>query len=292
MKKAKNKQILKKYKQKYRFVVLNEDTLEEKSSFRLTRLNVLFLLSLIVVMLMLIFYVAIAYTPLKEYIPGYADFNTREIVTENILKTDSVEKGIDMEIRYNQNIINILSGNVSQYSKEAYEQKLDTVIEQKPVELYKQSKEDSILSKEVEDVEPYSLFYQESKAIETKLKSLNFFPPANGVITAGFDPFKEHYAIDIATTEGTGIKSTLDGRVIFANWNINTGYVIIIQHQNNLISVYKHNSVLLKKVGNFVRAGEVVAIVGNTGELSTGPHVHFELWYDGKPLNPEEYVIF
>ena len=112
------------------------------------------------------------------------------------------------------------------------------------------------------------------------------------MITAGFDPFKEHYAIDIVTTEGTGIKSTLDGHVIFANWNINTGYVIIIQHQNNLISVYKHNSVLLKKVGNFVRAGEVVAIVGNTGELSTGPHVHFELWYDGKPLNPEEYVIF
>ena len=175
MKKAKNKQILKKYKQKYRFVVLNEDTLEEKSSFRLTRLNVLFLLSLIVVMLMLIFYVAIAYTPLKEYIPGYADFNTREIVTENILKTDSVEKVIDKEIRYNENIINILSGNVSQYSKEAYEQKLDTVIEQKPVEFYKQSKEDSILSKEVEDVEPYNLFYQESKAIETKLKSLNFF---------------------------------------------------------------------------------------------------------------------
>lgn len=292
MKKAKNKKILQKYKQKYRFVVLNEDTLQEKSSFRLTRLNVLFLISLIVVVLMGVFYLAIAYTPLKEYIPGYADFNTRELVTEHILKTDSVERVIDKELRYNENIINILKGDVAQYGKESYQKSVDTEIKQKPPTQIVKSKEDSILRKEVEEVEPYNLFYQESKAIETKLKALNFFPPAKGVITAKFDPSIGHYAVDIATTPGAGIKSTLDGKVIFANWNVNTGYVIIIQHQNNLISVYKHNSVLLKKVGNFVRAGEVIAIVGNTGELSSGPHIHIELWYDGKPLNPEEYIIF
>jgi murein DD-endopeptidase MepM/ murein hydrolase activator NlpD len=113
-----------------------------------------------------------------------------------------------------------------------------------------------------------------------------------GIITNNYDPSGKHYGVDIVAAKNAAIKSTLDGTVIFAEWTLQTGYTIAVQHQDNLISVYKHNSVLLKKEGDYVTAGAVIAIIGETGELTTGPHLHFELWYDGSPVNPRDYMVF
>lgn len=124
------------------------------------------------------------------------------------------------------------------------------------------------------------------------IAAYSFFSPIKGIVTEKFQPLSSHYGVDIASKKDEAIKSCLDGTVIMSSWTSETGYVIAIQHNNNLISLYKHNSILLKKIGGFVRAGEAIAIVGNTGEISSGPHLHFELWYNGSAVNPEEYINF
>ena len=124
------------------------------------------------------------------------------------------------------------------------------------------------------------------------MTNLNLFPPVKGYITQKYEPNKDHYGIDIVAKDKESVKSALDGTVIMADWTSETGYVIAVQHQYNLVSFYKHNSVLLKKVGNFVKAGDAIAIIGNSGEMSSGPHLHFELWKDGVPINPELYMVF
>jgi len=132
----------------------------------------------------------------------------------------------------------------------------------------------------------------EIMAGNVQIYSQNFFKPLNGIITAKFAPLEKHYGIDIVAPHNDAVKSVLDGTVIMAAWTLETGYVIVIQHAGNLISVYKHNAVLLKQEGDFVKAGEPIAIAGNSGEISTGPHLHFELWYNGNPVNPTNYINF
>lgn len=127
---------------------------------------------------------------------------------------------------------------------------------------------------------------------DQELQEVFFFSPITGIVTGPFDLSEEHYGIDIVAKSDEPVKSIADGSVIMADWTQDSGYVIAIQHRNNLISVYKHNAALLKKVGTFVSAGEIIAIIGNTGELTTGPHLHFEIWYNGTPVNPEDFVSF
>ena len=127
----------------------------------------------------------------------------------------------------------------------------------------------------------------------TRIAELYFTPPLRGgYITAEFQPSKKHYGIDITAPKNTPIQSAMDGTVIISDWTLETGNIIGIQHKNNLVSFYKHNSVLLKKVGSFVKAGEAVAIIGNTGQLSDGPHLHFEIWHNSQPVNPTNYINF
>jgi len=153
--------------------------------------------------------------------------------------------------------------------------------------------EDTKLREQIESESHYSLiFSDDNENGSSGLSRVHFFRPVDGVVTSEFNQELGHYGIDIAAAENTPVKTSLDGTVIMSSWTLQTGYVLAIQHTNSLISFYKHNSVLFKKVGNFVSSGEVVAAVGSSGEQTTGPHLHFELWHNGIPINPRDHIVF
>ncbi len=277
---------------KYRLVLLNDLTFEEVTSFKLTRMNVYILISSILVIFVLIILAAIIYTPLKEYIPGYADVNLRRDVMELKLRGDSLERVLHSNSLYLQNIKQVISGQV------AVSEISDTTNSTKApgydsINLDKVSSSEKEFRKDVEKEERFTVSNTSSLIKnKTNVKAFHFFQPIKGYITEPFNLTEQHYGVDIVAPVNEPIKATLDGIVVFAAWTSETGYVMAIQHNNNLISLYKHNSVLLKQEGNYVKAGDVIAIIGNTGELTSGPHLHFELWYNGLPLNPEDYIVF
>jgi murein DD-endopeptidase MepM/ murein hydrolase activator NlpD len=271
---------------KYRLVILNEDTFEERFAIKLTRLNVFVIFSLLSILLVTGTIMLIAYTPLKEYIPGYASTALKKQATELSYKTDSLQTVIMANEKYLESIKRVLTGDVS-----AVEINKDSIIEAAEQDIDKASllpsDEDLKLRERVDKEDKYSLF-------ESATSKTNFvlFPPAKGVISEGYDIEKKHFAVDIVVAKDTPIKAVADGTVILAEWNTQTGYVIIIDHGNGLISAYKHNASLTKAQGDLVKSGEVIAISGNTGELTTGPHLHFELWKDGYPIDPTTYIDF
>lgn len=277
-------------KNKFRFVVLNDETFEEKFSLTLTRMNVWIFTSTIAVVLIMLTASAIIYTPLKYFIPGFGDYNYRGQIVALTFRTDSLEHALEQRALWLDDISNVVNGKVdTTHSKpQATANKSDTAHISQPTEEEKQ------LRKDVDEEESYALSYKMDKkdGMKAQLNEFHFFPPVGGYITDEYDPQKEHYGIDIAAPTDAPVKATLDGTVISAGWNAETGYVITIQHKDNIISIYKHNAKIFKNVGNFVKAGDVIATVGNTGELSTGPHLHFEIWHGGVSLNPKEYVIF
>jgi len=278
-----------KLKHKYRLVILNDDTFEEKLSFRLSRLNVFAVAGLSSILLIILVALLIAFTPLREFIPGYANVTIRKIGLQNALKVDSLEIALSQKQLYIDNIKNIIQGNPINFSQEVH---IDSTIDYKNI-INQPIKEDSLLRNMVETEEKYTLFKSAAKTPST-ISSFIFFSPIKGTIIQKFNikGTEKHRGIDIVAPKNEVIKSTLNGTVIFAEFTNESGYVIQIQHESNLLSVYKHNSVLYKKVGDRVNAGEVISIIGNTGEFSSGPHLHFELWYNGIPLNPEEYITF
>ena len=280
------KKLINRLKSKYRLVIMNDDTLEEKASFNLRPLNVFVTIGLSIIFLIAITTILIAFTGLREYIPGYADMKTQWRVYNLVMKMDSLENSIRSRDKFIFNIKNIISGSAEAAPAPKpinKENKYDTIHK-----LYK-SPEDADLRKQIESRDPYTL--SESKA-NNEMSSLLFFPPIKGTITNRFNPVKKHYGIDIVANANEPIKATLDGTVIFSNFTSETGYVIGIQHSNNILSLYKHNSALLKKAGDVVKAGEVIAIIGNSGELSEGPHLHFEIWYNSNAMNPQKFILF
>ena len=279
------KRIIKKLKNKYRLVILNDASFEERFSYRLSPLNLLTLILTFVVVLIVLVSVVIIYTPLRESIPGYKDVSLREDLTTMVFRTDSLESELLRNSAYLRNSQGALQGDLPLSKDSIYKANQDVVLPENPLV---KSKEDSMLREYVEREDSYSLTDEK----ENIAKQFYFFTPLQGTITSEFDPAKEHFGIDIVATKNEAIKATLEGTVVFAEWTVETGYVIQLQHSNNIISNYKHNSVLLKKVGDQVKAGDAIAIVGNSGELTTGPHLHFELWKEGKPLNPKDFVNF
>lgn len=276
---------------RYRLVLLNDETFEEVTSFQLSRMNVYVLGSTILVILVLVTVSAIVYTPLKEYIPGYADVNMRRNIMELKLKSDSLEKAMLTNEHYLQNIRRIINGDLPAGDlKDTSNQKSASY---DSINLDKHSQAEQQLRQDVEQQEKFRVstgnIVAENKS---SIRGFHFFTPVKGYVTQSFDASKEHYGVDIVAPENEPIKTTLDGIVVFAGFTAETGYVLAIQHLNNLVSVYKHNSVLLKQEGDYVKAGDVIAIIGNTGELTSGPHLHFELWFNGLPLNPEDYIVF
>lgn len=285
-KQKKGKEIKRKLLHKYRLVILNESTFEEKISFKLSRLNVFVTGTLFMIVLIGLTTLLVAFTPLREYIPGYSSTRLKRQATELTYKTDSLVTVLEYTNKYLENVRLVLRGEVenNEINRDSlFEQfKLDpSNIDLKPI------REDLALREQVELEDKYNLF---ERNIGNTGETL--FSPINGTITQEFDLQKKHYATDIVATKDTPVKSVADGTVIFAEWTSDTGYVIILEHKNDLLSVYKHNGSLSKSQGDIVKTGEVIAAVGNTGKLTTGPHLHFELWKKGKPLNPQDYIDF
>ncbi|MGE0561895.1 MAG: M23 family metallopeptidase [Flavobacteriales bacterium] len=276
-----------KLKHKYRFVILNDETFEEKLNFKLSQLNVFTAFGVGSLLLITLVTVLIAFTPLREFIPGYTDVKIRKTGIENTLKIDSLELVLRQREQYITNINRVIQGEPLIMNDSVV---VDTSINYKNITNNK-IPQDSLLRMMIETEEKYNLFKTAGKT-PGSISNFIFFSPLKGIVTEVFDAKKLHFGVDLVAPKNEAIKATLDGTVIFAEWTAETGYVIQLQHSSNLISIYKHNSVLHKKQGDKVKAGDVIAIVGNTGELSSGPHLHFELWYNGIPLNPQEYMIF
>ena len=283
------KPIINKLRNKYRLTLSNESTFEEALSFRLSRLNVFTVVGISVIILIALITILIAFTPLREYIPGYPDGKMRRSIEQNMNSVDSLTIELAKRDRFFQGIKNVISGNDFDNT---IQRKADSIVDPKYKGLqFTQSENDSIFRKEHEAEEKFNLTISgENKA--RGISSIHFFTPMKGMISSAYDAQSGHYGVDIVGPMNERISAVLDGTVIFAEWTLNTGYVIQIQHGKDLVSIYKHNQELLKKPGEFVRAGEAIAILGNSGELTSGPHLHFELWHNGKALNPENYIKF
>lgn len=270
---------------KYRLLVLNEDTFEERFSFRLNRLNVFVITVFSALGLILGTTLLIALTPLREYIPGYASTNLIKQAASLSELTDSLQQRLAANDTYLQSIREVLTGNLkpSALNKDSI---IEAVAREVDAQLLAASKEDSLLRERVQQEDKYNPLSDESG------QDFVLFPPVSGVITGTYNPEEKHFAIDVATVKNTPVKATADGTVILAEWTADTGYVVVLRHKDNLISVYKHNASLSVAQGDLVKSGEVIAASGNTGALTTGPHLHFELWSDGYPINPTNFIDF
>ncbi len=282
----KKTKILKKLLHRYRLVVLNEDTFEERVSFKINRLYVIALVILSTIIVIALTSALIVYTPLKSYIPGYTTTNFKTEATKLNIQIDSLQQVVETKNAYFKSLRMVLKGETDTiaFNKEEIEESQPVTVDKSEL---MPSKKDSLLRADVEQEDKFNVFQQAVFDGDFTL-----FPPVQGIVSDGFNSKAKHYAVDIATDKNQSVKSVADGRVIFSEWTAETGYVIIIEHKFSLISVYKHNASLLKQQGDFVTAGEVIALTGNTGELSTGTHLHFELWSDGNPINPEEFINF
>lgn len=282
----KKKKFSKKMLHKYRLVILNEDTFEERLSYRLTRLNVFVGVSLSIILLIIATTVLIAFTPLREYIPGYSSTEVRRRTIELSYRTDSLATALQENKQYFKSIRKMLTGNVM--PKGVNEDSVSAGSSINPLTVdFSPSKADSLLRVKVAQEDKYNLL-----DMAVSKTDFTLFPPVNGIISQPFSLEEKHYAVDVVTEKNAPVKATADGTVIFAEWTAETGYVIILEHSYGLISVYKHNAALTKEQGEMVKAGEVIAIVGNTGEFTTGPHLHFELWNEGYPINPTDFIAF
>lgn len=280
---SKKKKFKQKLLSKYRLVILNDNTFEEKISFNLSRLNVFVFAGFSIIALIALTTVLIAFTPLREYIPGYSSTALKKRAYMLTHKTDSLTTALEVNKKQLLSIRRVLTGNVfSEDSTAISTNSLPTQFEAIPT-----SPEDSLLRRNVEREDKYNLLESDYDQ-----ESFVLFPPIKGSISEGFHQDTKHYAVDVVVAEGTPVKSVADGRVIFAEWTVETGYVLIIDHGNQLLSVYKHNSAINKSQGDFVKTGEVISFSGATGELSTGPHLHFELWSKGYPLDPTNFIDF
>jgi len=284
------KRLFKNWNYKYKLVLMNESTFEEKLNLRLSRMNVFIVyvvFSLITVLLTLLI---IAKTQLKEYIPGYASVEKVSQVYDNQLRLDSIEErnAILENYVFNFKKYILLEQDLDAFDSVSMNKKPD--IDYQNIQDRKSPAEEN-LREEWERESKYDLVYY-SGGSKNEIFHFLFFPPLQGTITNGFNKAKKHYGVDIVSENNQPVKTTLDGMVILSEWSRETGYIIAVQHSQDLISIYKHNSSLLKNVGDYVKAGTPIAIVGNTGELSTGPHLHFELWHNGNPVNPLEFISF
>jgi murein DD-endopeptidase MepM/ murein hydrolase activator NlpD len=285
-KKKEEKKFAKKLLHKYRLVILNEDTFEERFAIKLTRLNVFVLTSLSAIFLVFFTILLIAFTPLREYIPGYSSAKLKKEASILNYKTDSLVNELEVNKQYYASIRKVLTGDVAEveFNRDSL---IDAAKNDIDIRQVTTNKEDSLLREKVEKEDKYNLFEESSS-----LSSFVLFPPVNGTISEDYNIEEKHFAVDVVVATDTPVKSTADGTVIFAEWTVETGYVVIIEHNQELISVYKHNSAITKSQGDLVKAGEVIAMSGSTGELSTGPHLHFELWSKGYPVNPTNFIDF
>lgn len=276
-----------KIKDKYRLSIYRDESYEEVLNLKLSRLNVFAIIGVALLLFLAMVVSLIAYTPIREFIPGYPDENTLRNIVLNAQRLDSLELELEKRDRYFDNMRMVIAGE----EPNNYENLEDTNIRYESIN-FSRSSEDSVIRKLFEEESEYDLSVFQRRGKIGSISQLHFFPPVKGIVTNAFQSKDDHYGTDIVSGADEAVKTTLDGTVTLATWTLETGWVIQVQHNNNLISVYKHNAELLKRVGDYVKVGEPIAIIGNSGELTTGPHLHFELWYNGVALNPEDYISF
>lgn len=267
---------------RYRLVILSEDNFQEIGNYQLTLGNIYALISSIIVVLGLLIISVIAFTPIKKLIPGYGDIEDNTMFIELNKQLDYIESNLDAQEVYLKSFRKLLMADSSGVSPKENDDnsKLRLAI--------------NLAEKDNEDIKASSPTPGNSNKGGMPIldNTYNFITPVSGLVSAEFMPDKKHFGVDILAPKNTPVKAILDGFVLISGWNLETGNTIGIQHNNNVISFYKHNSALLKEEGSFVRAGEAIAIIGNTGTLSDGPHLHFELWLNGNPVNPMDYLNF
>jgi lipoprotein NlpD len=270
---------------KYKLTIINENTLEEVVGIHVSKLNGVSVLLSAFFVLFLIASLIVCFTPLRNYLPGYMNSEVREQIVSNALRADSLEELLARQQMYILNIQDIFRGTVRVDTVHS----IDSLTVARSEELMERTALEEEFNKQFEENEKYNLT---NIRTEADMEGVVFYRPTRGMRSSAFSPDTRHYGVDIAANPNESVLATLDGTVIFSGYTAETGYVLEIQHNRDLVSVYKHCGSLLKKVGDKVSAGEVVALVGNTGALSNGPHLHFELWRKGQALNPEKYIVF
>lgn len=271
----------------FRIMVKDIETNTFRWSVRFTRTSFFVTIVSIIVMLCAMVYCVIAYTPVRTFIPGYPDARSKRVAIQNAIKVDSLERVIYRWEIYSENLKRAVEG------KEPV--KIDSVLKagQKAAEPFASDqehlqKQDSLLREHVKEEEQFEISQRSRR--DLPIEGLHFFTPLKGVVSQGYDPL--HPYIDITAPEGAVVKSILDGTVIYSGWSEDAGHTIQIQHTDDIVSIYKHNEKLLKKTGEKVKAGTPIALVGNTGDVSTGTHLHFELWHKGEAVDPLKYIKF
>lgn len=283
-KKEVKRNFLTKLLEKYRLVVLDDSTYEEKTSFKISRLNVFTHLLVLMFFIILTTSAILFFTPIREYIPGYSSVALQRQANSLSYKTDSLQQIVYLNDQYINSLKKVLTGDL-----ETIEYNIDSIISKDLLDLQiiEKSKEDSILRQVVENEDKYNL-----NNIAKNKEYYMLISPIKGIVSQNYSVAEKHLAIDISVDIGTPVKSIANGRVLLSEWTTQTGYVLIIDHGSDLISIYKHNSLLLKAQGDAVKQGEIIAMSGNTGVLTSGPHLHFELWSEGFSIDPKTLIDF
>ena len=284
--KKKTKVLFEKIKDQYRLIIYNDTTFQSVWSIKLSRLKVFTYTSLFSAVIVILVILLIATTGLREYIPGYPKAEYRQMLVRTALQIDSLEYELKIRDEFFNSVKAVITGEIPDDSRLGNSE--PTLYNNIDIPRYNHDSvfQDKLLTEQL------SLSFRGNETANLGLSQIHFFVPIKGVVTNHFNVASEHFGIDLVSGPNSRIASILSGTVIFSGWTFETGYVIYIQHESNLVSAYKHNSELLKNTGDKVNAGEAIAIIGNSGELTTGPHLHFELWHEGKAINPEQYIDF
>jgi len=282
----KKKTFWKRMRFKYKLAFINESTLEEVWRFRVSRLSAFITLLFFAFFLITLTSLVIIKTPIRNYLPGYLDVEVRNEIIMNSLRADSLEMLLNSQARYLKNISAILTGTIS---VDSIHRSDSTAFMTANYDISK-TKNEQDFSTAFEEEERYNLTALNPNPNATE--TVFFYKPVKGVISSSYNLEKKHLGVDLVAGERESVLATSDGVVIYTGFDEDYGNVITLQHKNGFVSIYKHNEKLLKNIGDQVIAGETIALVGNTGKLSTGPHLHFELWNKGASVNPEEYIAF
>jgi murein DD-endopeptidase MepM/ murein hydrolase activator NlpD len=275
------------FRDKYRLSIYNDTTYESVLHFRLKGREVVVVIVISIFLLVGLNTFFIAFTPVREFIPGYPNKETRTMMQNNVFKIDSLENVVAEWALYWNNSIRVLSGS----STQIIQNPPDSIMASRTF-VDVRSKQDSVFRDRIEKEEKFDFRDNFSIPKSKNLSEMHLMTPLKGKITSQFNPGENHIGIDIVSSPDDVVVATLSGTVIVAEWTLETGNTIVIQHTDNIISVYKHNAKLLKKQGSKVKTGDAIAIMGNSGELTYGPHLHFELWLNGIPIDPEQYIAF
>ena len=285
MPKKKKHTLIDKLSNRFHILLVKEKTLEKKKLFSSSLINLISSSLFAFLLLLSITFLLIYFTPLKEYFRGYTSVELRENAVENSMKLDSLENLYIIQSNYINSLRDLLSGNITFEDIDRYDGNIENNIVE--LEIIETNRDDSLLRAIVEEEDKYNAFDVQGQRFTSVL-----FPPVKGGLSSVFDVDTKHYGVDIVIPENSPVHSISEGIVVFSEWTSATGFVIIIEHLNGLTSIYKHNSSIVKNQGDRVDTGEIIAFSGDTGSLTTGPHLHFELWHQGEPVDPQSYIDF